>query len=219
MNKLAKLTSIFCIASAMAITAARGQTHVVVDEYGNGDYDANDISYLGLKPDPYNGNALGLCYELAIPWNISPFVMDIMLLNPTTGSPSDLLRFQRNSQVGNADTLLFFYSAMDADDPWTTPADVSVLPTPVNGYQTFTEAGLFGYPYAAAPGGNLPDYAVGPNGLVYLAAWGTPGNDGSFSGTEYTFISDIPEPGSFLLVSGGLGLLCGFKLLRRKAIS
>ncbi len=74
---------------------------------------------------------------------------------------------------------------------------------------TFTETGLFGNPYTEA----------GPNGYVYLASSGMPGEDGTGVPVQYTFISDVPEPGSLSLLLGGLGLLCGFKLLRRKAIA
>ena len=216
MKKLIKLTSLLGIVSGIAITTVRGQTSVTVDEFGNSSSDTTRITFRPSLADPYNGGIPHMAYELRdIPWNVpGSTVFDILLLDPATGAPSDLLRFQRNTAVGNADTLLFFYS-VPLSSP-AAPADVSVLPNPVNLQVTANEIGLFGNPYSP-PG---PDgYTSGPykNGFVYLAAWGTPGNDGGFDGTQYTFISDVPEPGSLLLISGGLGLLCGLKLFRRKA--
>jgi hypothetical protein len=81
-----------------------------------------------------------------------------------------------------------------------------VMPNPVNIVLATNETGLFANPYTEA----------GPNGYVYLAGPGAPGSDGNPLGTKYTFISEVPEPGSFFLLSAGLGILCGFKLLRRK---
>ena len=215
MKKLTKLTSVFGIALAMAITAARGQAlnTVSVDEYGKGFYNGAVIPGV-MTPDPFNGGLPGLGYLLPIPWTYTTAPLaDIQLFEPSaTGNqlPSDLLRFEPDP-TGQR-TLLFFYSYADAADPADAPADVYTAPAmPYPPFMIATETGLFGNPYSEA----------GPNGFVYLAGSGMPGwyPDPTGVPTQYTFISDVPEPGAISLLMGGLGLLWGFNLRRRKALS
>jgi hypothetical protein len=200
----------------MAVATAQGQvigSKISVDEYGVGYYNGVPLAPGLIMPDPFNGGAPGLAYSLPIPWTFpaAPFA-DIWLLEPgTTGnqSPSDLLRFELDP-TGQR-TLLYFYSdASTAGDPADAPADVFGLP-PSTPYLVFTETGLFGLPYSEA----------GPNGFVYYAGPGMPGYEPNAVGapTEYTFISDVPEPNAGILLLSGLGMLWTIKRQRRVALS
>ena len=209
MKKLTKLTSAISIASAIALTTAHGQ--ITVDEFGKGFYGGAALPS-GFTTDPISGLP-GFAYTLPFPYTFTAASGDIWLIEPSsTGnqSPSDLLRFTRDPQDPTGQrSLLFFYSDASPTDPPDAPADLYPLP-PSTPFMVFTETGLFGSPYSEA----------GPNGYVYTALPGMPGWDGvTAAGTVYTFISDVPEPGALSLLFGGLGLLWGYKLLRRKALA
>ncbi|MSU57938.1 MAG: PEP-CTERM sorting domain-containing protein [Pedosphaera sp.] len=200
--------SAFGIASALAVTNARSQNTVSVDELGNGFYNGAVVG-AGFQPDHFNGGIPGFAYTLPFIYTFPQPVADILLNEPGNPLPSDLLRFTRDPNGPN--TLLFFYSDASAGDPPDAPADVLGLPNVVNLVLVATETGLFGNPYTEA----------GPNGLVYTANPGMAGDDGSGIATQYTFINDtaVPEPGTLALSAGGLGMFGGFKLLRRKVRS
>jgi hypothetical protein len=211
MKKLNKLVSVFGLASVIAITTARGQfSTITVDELGGGFYNGAPVASAFL-PDPFNGGTPGFAYLLPFIYTYAAPVADILLFEPggTNGiqQPSDLLRFTRDPNGPN--TLLFFYSDASSADPADAPADVLVMPNPVNIVLATNETGLFANPYTEA----------GPNGYVYVTGPGGPGSDGNPVGTQYTFISDVPEPSSFFLLSAGFGILCGFNLLRRKVVT
>ena len=211
MRKLIKLVAVFAFASAIALTTARGQfSRISVDEKGIGFYNGLAAPLgSGFFPDPFNGGIAHFGYMLPFPWLFGAPVADIVLFEPGQSQPSDLLRFMRDQNSGS--TLLLFYSDALPGDPINDPADVFGLPNPVNLILAAPETGLFGNPYTEA----------GPNGFVYFTGPGGPvgpggaGWDGNPAGTEYTFISDVPEPGSSFLLAGGLGILW-FKALRRK---
>jgi hypothetical protein len=209
MKQSTKLVSLIGFALAIAVTTGRGQFSTIsVDEFGNGFYNGTTVA-AGFQPDPFNGGIPALAYTLPFIYTWSVPAADIQLFEPGTTQTSDLLRFTRDPSGPN--TLLFFYSDASVSDPPDAPADVLTMPNPVFPYTSGAEIGLYGNPYSEA----------GPNGFVYTALPGMPGEDGTGVAIQYTFISDVsvPEPGSFLLLSGGLGLLCGSNLLRRKVLS
>jgi hypothetical protein len=212
MKKSSKLVSLFGFALAIAVTTARGQPNTItVDEFGIGSY--NGVPLLsGSQPDPINGGIPGLAYTLPFIYNWSVPAADIQLFEPGTTQPSDLLRFTRDPSGPN--TLLFFYSdaAVPGDSP-DAPADVLVMPPLVFPFTSGPEIGLFGNTYSE----------TGPNGFLYTALPGMPGEDGTGVALNYTFISDnvtiAPEPSSLALLAGGFGILCSFNLFRRKVLS
>ncbi len=211
MKKLTKLMSVLSLASAIAMTAARAQFSTIsVDELGGGFYNGLPVP-AGFLPDLFNGGAPGFAYTLPFPFILGAApVADILLFEPGSPQqlPSDLLRFERDPN--GAGTLLFFYSDASSADAPDAPADVLVMPAPITPpFLAALETGLFGNPYTEA----------GPNGFVYMAGPGMPGWDGNPLGTQYTFISDVPEPASLWLLSGGLGAFCWLRLLRRKVRS
>jgi len=116
-------------------------------------------------------------------------VGDLLLRETTNSTPlSDVVRFWTNNQV-------IFYSDREAGGSGDNDlADTSGLPTQ---FQTPNQV-LF----EQGPEGN--------NGAAYLASSAVaPGWDGNPSGTQYHFISDVPEPSASLLIglSSGLFLL------------
>jgi len=102
----------------------------------------------------------------------------------------DLIRFDPVTNNGS----FFFYSNSDADGAL---ADIGG-PTNLNTNQlTLPEADIGG----------------GVTGIVYTPTAGQPGFVAGAAGpVTYTFISDVPEPATILLMASGLGLL--FTLIR-----
>lgn len=191
------------VTGMIAVPAARGQfstNTITVDEFGKGFYNGAVLP-AGVLPDPINGGAPGFAYTLPFNFTYAAPAADILVFEPgsTTQLPSDLLRFTRNPT--GAGTLLFFYSdASIPGDPPDAPADQFPLPSQILPFTSGTEIGLFGNPYSEA----------GPNGFIYTALPGMPGEDGTGVPLQYTFISDaavIPEPNASLLASLGGGCL------------
>jgi PEP-CTERM motif len=211
MKKLTRVLAVlgFVAATMNALAAEVIPSTIVVDEFGVGTYNGAPLPS-GDAPDPFNGGILHLAYLL--PYDTTgPF--DILLVEPPAGGLSDIFRFVPSTPTapslldGVGGTLLFFYS--DGADGLDAPADVPVLPPlTVPSIGTFTETGLLG------PGLPGPYTEDGPNGLVFFAIPGGPGSDGNGAGTVYTFISDIPEPGTMTLV--GLSIVGLLAISRRK---
>jgi hypothetical protein len=119
---------------------------------------------------------------------------DVLLaesISPGVTNVSDIVRFWTNNMV------IFYSDQETAGSGDNDLADASGLPqqylgNPLLVFETGTE---------------------GNNGAPYHANPGQPGWDGNPAGTQYQFISDVPEPGSGLLTIVGGGLLL---LLRRR---
>jgi len=214
MKKVVRNLIIATVTGMIAVTTARGQLNTnTVDESGNGFYNGVLLPS-GFFADPFNGNTPGFAYVLPFNYTYagSP-AADIQVFEPGATLPSDLLRFTRNPS--GPGSLLFFYSdASVPGDPPDAPADVPALP--INSaffYTSGPEIGLFGNPYSEA----------GPNGFLYTAFPGMPGEDGTGVALDYTFISEpavVPEPNASLLASLGGGCLLlalrSLRTLRRK---
>jgi hypothetical protein len=208
MKKVVRNLIIATVTGMIAVTTARGQfSTITLDESGKGFYNGALVPSASV-PDPFNGNISHFAYLLPFPYTWSVPAADIELFEPGATQSSDLLRFTRDPNGPH--TLLFFYSDASAADPPSDPADVLVLPTAVFPYLSGTETGLFGNPYSEA----------GPNGFVYMANPGLPGEDGTGVPLQYTFVSDagvIPEPNVSVLA--GLGGFLLWALRSRRTLS
>ena len=188
MKRLNKVIAVIGLSSTIAATAAFGQPLITVDELGNGNFNGAVLPRF-LSTDPVSG-IVTLTYQLPFPGVPG----DVLLFEPgpQPAPLSDLLRFDGNSH-------LFFFSEREAtDSPPFDPADVATLPPP---NAALPRVSLF----ETGPEGN--------NGAFYNPAGGLPGDN--TAGVSYHFISDVPEPGSGLLLGLGGGLLWMFRSRRQ----
>ena len=176
------------------VPCVQGQAITVqIDENGNGLYNGATMSW-SMAPDPGPGG-LSSALTYLLPAGVPFAVGDLLIDEPGTNAPSDLIRWNGNGTV-------VFYSDIEAGESNPDLADVG-LPTAYNPLVvTVTETGLFGHPYTEA----------GPNGYVWTPAVQEPGY--TPGGITYTIISDIPEPGTVALV--GLGLVGLLAIIRRR---
>ena len=185
MKKVAKVLTVLCFVSALAATNVLAQVHTItLDENGKGFYDGVAIAGGLVAADPSGGVAGSvLLYTIPGP---ALTIGDVLLSETTAGGPaSDVVRFWEFNQV-------IFYSERDtAGSGDSDLADTSGLPA-----QFLSNNVLL---FESGP--------EGQNGATYLAGPGNPGWDQNPNGTQYQFISDVPEPGSLLLASLGGGLL------------
>lgn len=190
MKPLIKLLALCAATSLLAIAPAYGQTngwHIVVDEWGNSSYTPGQ-----LMPDPTGGvlNWNVLVYNLPFPGILG----DVRMFDQASGGTNlvmlDVLRFDGNFH-------LIFYS--DNTDGYDSPADTPHAPSPLfpNQASIFELGPEGGFQYG--------DYAPTPN---------QPGWDPS--NPTYRFISDVPEPGSVVFLFGGLALLSGASIRRKR---
>ena len=185
MKNLIKVIALIGLTSTLALTAAFGQPLITVDELGNGNINGNPLPSF-QSPDPFSG-IVTLTYRLPFPG--VPGDVQLFEPNPTgVNKLSDIIRFDGNFN-------LYFFSEIEPTDvPPFDPADVFQFPAPVPGLQV------------VALIENGPE---GNNGAFYNPAGGLPGDN--TAGANYHFISDVPEPGSGLLLALGGGLLWIFK--------
>jgi len=213
MKKLTELALVFGIASAIALTTAHAivpvPSKVTVDEFGNGVY--NGVPLATGNPVDLQTSVPGFAYILPFNYTFGAYpTADVELYEPGSTDPitggylaSDILRYTIAPNPGSS--YLFFYSDRSTTDLADSTADVLGLAGGVGYLVAYgLETGLFGNPYSEA----------GPNGFVYTAGPGMAGWDGNPAGTQYTFISDVPEPSSMMLV--GLGTVSLFMFRRRE---
>ena len=149
---------------------------VIVDENGNGTVNGSPLIST-IVADPTTGGGSSVLAYGIFPGTIVPG--DVVLTENT--DPTDVLRFvvSGTSPIG----VLFFYS--DQDGGIDTLADNAGLPSIV------------------APGTAVrtPEVALagGGAGLVYTPTSNQPGFIPGVD-TTYTFISDVPEPGTLVLL-------------------
>ena len=165
---------------AIAVTTAFGQ--FTFDEFGLATGPGiGPVNQGVMLPEPISG-LVGLSYLLPFP--VAPG--DLLALEPPLNQqPSDLIRFG----PGPGGFRLWFFSDV-ADEAGAPPADVG-LPAPIAPV-ILLESGVEG----------------GFQGFIWTppVASGAPGDSG-FPVT-YSFISDVPEPGTMALVAMALvGLL------------
>jgi hypothetical protein len=142
-----------------------------------------------LAVDPISGMT-GLAYTLPFAPNPGDILMLATNEPPSANAQSDLIRF-----IGNQ---VFFFSL--SDDPNPDLADVPVLPALQTPNMTLPEVG----PETA----NSTTWAPGPAGI---------GGTGGNPNLVYTFISEVPEPGGWVLMTLAGGVLLVMRW-RRQAL-
>ena len=188
MKRLATVLAVFGLTSIIAVATALAQGPLItVDELGNGTFNGTLLPS-GQKADPFSG-IITLAYQLPFPG--VPGDVQLFESGPQPSAPSDLIRFDGQG-------FLYFFSEIEPTDvPPFDPADVAQFPPPV----------------AALPVVSLIESGLeGNNGVFYNPAGGGPGDN--TAGASYHFISDIPEPGTAMLV--GVSLMGLLAIIRRR---
>lgn len=194
------LAAIVCLLLAVPCVRGQGFTLQVTERTNDLLNLFNGAPHPGfLQQDPGPG---GLPNALTFTTPAGLVVGDLLLHEPN-GAESDLIRWNANG------TLVFYSDIGDADPPYIGGPDSADIGLPGASWPntiSVTETGLFGYPYSE----------TGTNGYVYIPLPGQPGYDPSNPGNQptYTFISDIPEPGTVALV--GLSLVGVLAVSRRR---
>jgi hypothetical protein len=190
MKQLIKTIAVFGIISTITTTAAFSQPVITVDEFGNGNINGNPLPS-GIAVEPFSGMAT-LTYSLPFGGSRG----DVVLLEPgpVPQQFSDILRFDGNG------SLYFFSERETSDVPPFDPADVPQFPALIAGLPTV-------FLQETGPEGN--------NGALYFPNPGDPGYEPGVTGLSYHFISDVPEPGSGLLLALGGGVLWILKSRRQ----
>lgn len=150
--------------------------------------------FLGSYPPAASGTSPVVPFQSPVLVYTLPFagvVGNVLLTEPETGTPGDVLQFNGNSTV-------IFYSKIDSDSTLAEKFSPPIFPFPVHNSVTMAEDAS--------------------GAAFYTPAAGQPGFDSS--APTYHFISDIatavPEPGSIsLLMLGGAALLMGNRRRRR----
>jgi hypothetical protein len=212
MRNAKRLLLIAGFGSALAVTTAHSQTNPIysavwslyetgtslfqglapsVPGGGSNVYSINIVGYVNGAPklDPISGLTT-LYYN----WALATLPGDVLLLEPQTSHPSDLLRFDGLGGV-------YFFSDIEPGETDTDLADVPQLPLAINPI-VLSEIG-----------------AEGLNHAFYTPMQGQPGFDvsGILPGVSYDIISDVPEPNAALFLLSGLAIcsLNRFRRLRR----
>jgi hypothetical protein len=197
MKHLARVLLVFGFAAAVGLIP-RAQAGIIsaaiqVDENGNGTNFTFGVTLPhAMAADPGPGGLPGALTYLGLPF--LGFVGDVLLLEPSTQQPSDLIRFNGNG------TIVFYSDNAEGGGPvgpaLAEPPDLADIGLPVVFYANLVPIAEVG--------------AEGMNGATYTPLPGQPGYDPSLP--TYTFISDIPEPGTVTLV--GLSI-AGLLAIRR----
>jgi hypothetical protein len=197
------LATIMCLLLLIPGAYGQGFTLQVTEDRLDPLDQLNGIYHPGtLMNDPGPG---GLLLALTYTTPAGLVVGDLLLHEPGTGE-SDLIRWNNNA-------TLVFYSDIPTE-PGEIPNDGDIgLPgaSYPNGISVM-EAGLVLQPVPMM----VPYSENGMNGYIYTPLAGQPGYNAANPGNPATYIiiSDIPEPGTMMLV--GLSLAGLLAVIRRK---
>jgi hypothetical protein len=190
----ASIKTLFVLGCAYAATATSLFAQIYTfDEFGKSS--GPGITPGILQPDPSGGVVPAPVLVYTLPF--AAITGDVVLIepgSPANGQFSDVIRFWNPTGVNS--TQVIFYSDFSTTDPADAPADTG-LPVNLINPVFINEVG---------PEGN--------NGALYTPPPGGPGSIPGAVGLQYNIISDVPEPNTLALASGGAGLLL-FTLKRR----
>jgi hypothetical protein len=198
----------YCFASLpvvllMLAQCASAQPVISFDENGNATYNG-----LSVPVDTIVSGGLLILPTVLLPTSTLFTPGDILITEPGSSSPSDLLRFANFDKNGGGQSgVIEVYSDLEPGEINPDLADVPVLPSTTTQF-IFQETG---------PDGTAATYTDSNNGLYnYVAAPGTPGSDLAGTPIIYNFTSDltVPEPCTLgVLAVGSLVLM----IRRRRA--
>ncbi|HSU54677.1 MAG TPA: PEP-CTERM sorting domain-containing protein [Candidatus Dormibacteraeota bacterium] len=197
---------------AFAATTTFAQYAITLDENGHGTFQiaTNPLPLLGsLALDPVSGKTT-LCYDLTALQQQLQFTFtpgDVLIYSssePSGTSYSDLVRFEQNNPA-HPGAFIYFFSDLEPGVPNPDLADVG-LPQVI---------GTNAFAMEIGPEGN--------NQAAYQPFGGAgfqpqPGFIPQVPGSAYTFISDVPEPGSLPLFASAVGGLLVFRARRRTRV-
>jgi hypothetical protein len=184
MKRFATVLAVISLTSAIAVARASAQNGPLITVDETGKGNVGGTPLTSSMQTDPFSGILTLRYQLPFP-GVPGDVYLLEANNP--GRISDVIRFDGNFS-------LYFFS--DNDGAPIDPADVGLPP-----------------PVAALPIVSIPE--VGPegnNGAFYNPAGGLPGDNSAAA--SYHFVSDIPEPGTEMLV--GVSLVGLLAIIRRR---
>ena len=194
-----------CILCSPAVQAVPITISITVDELGNGTILSGGVPFampFAVKPDPGPGGLTSvLTYDLLSPPSL--VAGDVLLQDGAGGPILDVIRF---NPAGTGSLAAPAY-----------PASLLFYSDNVDGFDSLGDT-------ASPPGAlytntvTIPEVgAEGDNGAFYTPTANQPGFVSGFD-VQYHFISDgtaVPEPGSWTLMTAGLGALYWIRRKRR----
>jgi hypothetical protein len=187
----ALIVSGFTLVASATTLFGQGNPLITFDENGVGTFNGTPLPST-LQADPSGGVTTSPVLIYFLPFAVVPGDVGLVELNDPTRTASDLVRFF--NPAGANQSMMIFYSDVNAVDPPNAPADT----------------GLPSSPNAVL----IPE--IGPevnNGALWSP--GTSGPGANSAGVVYNIISDVPEPGSASLLLSGVGVLFAMRGFRR----
>ena len=196
---LGALVFVALVSLVVGNVAAQQTQTFTFDENGNGffvDGSGNSLTVAGVAAkDPLSG------YQAAVYTPPFMFFSGDLVLNDPNGGISDLIRFENDGNI-------YFLSVLEPGD--TNPAMADSVP-PADWGQISLQTPVKSFPETALAGGG--------NGLSYMPV--DPDTEPGVAvpiAVQYTIISDVPEPSTFVMLVGfGVASLLSYGWRRWRA--